>query len=59
MTARGAVFPFLGPVFCFASSHMPLLVAVSTLDPGSLLHLLLLGQGYEDRQVSLIELWAK
>ena len=38
---------------------MPLLVAVSTLDPGSLLHLLLLGQGYEDRQVSLIELWAK
>lgn len=38
---------------------MPPLVAVSTLDPGSLLRFLLLGQGYEDRQVSLLELWAK
>lgn len=51
-------------LFCFCvlfffCSHELLLIAVSTLEPGSLLHSLLPGQGYEDRQVGLTELGAQ
>ena len=43
----------------FFCSHELLLVAVSTLDPGSRLHILLPGQGCEVRQVGLTELGAQ